>query len=62
MMQPARRRALVRQFEDRLLTEAYTIPLFWEFRIIPVASKVQGWPFSPSHFLFQDLSTVWIRP
>jgi peptide/nickel transport system substrate-binding protein len=61
-LEPARRRALVRQFEDRLLTEAYTIPLFWAFRIIPVASEVQGWPFSPSHFLFQDLSTVWIRP
>ena len=59
---PAARRKLVRAFEDRLLTEAYTIPLFWAVRIIPVASEVQGWPFSPSHFLFQDLSTVWIKP
>jgi peptide/nickel transport system substrate-binding protein len=56
------RRKLVRAFEDRALTEAYVIPLFWAFRIIPVASEVQGWPFSPSHFLFQDLLTVWIRP
>jgi peptide/nickel transport system substrate-binding protein len=59
---PTSRRTLVRVFEDRLLTEAYTIPLFWAVRIIPVASEVQGWPFSPSHFLFQDLSTVWIKP
>lgn len=61
-LDPAKRRVLVRQFEDRLLSEAYTIPLFWAFRIIPVASEVQGWPFSPSHFLYQDLSTVWIKP
>ncbi|MBL8701198.1 MAG: ABC transporter substrate-binding protein [Alphaproteobacteria bacterium] len=58
---PAARRELVRRFEDRLLEQAYTIPLFWAVRIIPVASEVQGWPFSPSHFLFQDLATVWIR-
>ncbi len=58
---PVARRTLVRQFEARLLDQAYTIPLFWAFRIIPVAEEVQGWPFSPSHFLFQDLSTVWIR-
>lgn len=57
---PVARRALVRQFEDRLLTEAHTIPLFWAYRIIPVASEVRGWPFSPSHFLFQDLATVWL--
>jgi peptide/nickel transport system substrate-binding protein len=55
------RRKLVRALEDRLLTEAYTLPLFWAVRIIPVAAEVQGWPFSPSHFLFQDLSTVWIK-
>ncbi len=58
---PIERRRLVRLFEARVLTEAYAIPLFWAYRIIPVAAEVQGWPFSPSHFLFQDLSTVWIR-
>jgi len=62
MSDPAERRRLVRQFEDRLLSEAHTIPLFWAYRIIPVAAEVRGWPFSPSHFLFQDLSTVWIKP
>jgi hypothetical protein len=38
------------------------VPLFWAFRIIPVASEVKGWPFSPSHFIYQDLATVWIDP
>lgn len=61
-LDPAKRRLLVRQFEDRLIGEASTIPLFWAFRIIPIAAEVQGWPFSPSHFLYQDLSTVWIKP
>ena len=59
---PVARRKLVRDFETRALTEAYTIPLFWAYRIIPIAAEVQGWPMSPSHFLFQDLSTVWLRP
>ncbi|MBI3503510.1 MAG: ABC transporter substrate-binding protein [Proteobacteria bacterium] len=58
---PVVRRGLVRRFEARLLEQAYTIPLFWAYRIIPVSTEVVGWPFSPSHFLFQDLSTIWIR-
>ena len=58
--EPAARRVLVRQFEARLIGEAYAIPLFWGYRIIPVASNVQGWTFSPSHFLYQDLATVWM--
>jgi peptide/nickel transport system substrate-binding protein len=61
-LDPEKRRATVRELETRLIEQAYTIPLFWAFRIIPVAAEVQGWPFSPSHFLFQDLSTVWLRP
>ncbi len=57
---PAARRALVREFEGRVIGEAYAIPLFWAYRIIPVATNVKGWTFSPSHFLYQDLATVWI--
>lgn len=58
---PAERRRLVRAFEDRLLREVYAIPLFRAYRIEPIAAEVEGWPSSPSHFLFQDQSTVWIR-
>lgn len=61
-LNPEARRRLVREFEARLLDQAYTIPLFWAYRIIPIASEVRGWPFSPSHFLFQDLSTIWLKP
>ncbi len=56
----AERRRTVRELEARLIGEAYAIPLFWGYRIIPVAANVQGWTFSPSHFLYQDLATVWI--
>jgi hypothetical protein len=27
-----------------------------------VAHGVQGWPFSPSYFLFQNLATIWLKP
>jgi peptide/nickel transport system substrate-binding protein len=57
---PAERRRTVRALETRLITEATAIPLFWGYRIIPLASNVHGWTFSPSHFLYQDLATVWI--
>jgi peptide/nickel transport system substrate-binding protein len=57
-----KRREIVRQLEARILDQAATVPLFWAFRIIPVASEVKGWPFSPSHFIYQDLATVWIDP
>jgi peptide/nickel transport system substrate-binding protein len=56
----AERRRTVRALEARLIGEATAIPLFWGYRIIPVASNVHGWTFSPSHFLYQDLATLWI--
>ncbi len=52
---------LMRQFEKRVLDEEarYFITLWW-YRIIPHRSSVKGWKISPSHYLNQDLSTVWL--
>jgi peptide/nickel transport system substrate-binding protein len=57
---PARRKALVRDFEIQLLDMAYTVPLYWFARIIPLASNVRGWDITPSHLLGQDLASVWL--
>jgi peptide/nickel transport system substrate-binding protein len=58
---PEERKALIRQFEKRLLDEEahYILTLQWH-RIIPHNSKVKGWQVTPSHYLNQQLDTVWL--
>jgi len=57
----AKQRALMRQFEKYVVdTEAHEIFALWWYRIIPHQSYVKGWKISPSHFLNQDLATVWL--
>jgi len=34
--------------------------VLWWNRIIPHQSYVKGWKISPSHYLNQDLATVWL--
>jgi len=52
---------IVREFERRALTEAYTVPLLWWNRIVATSSKVKGWSITPSHFIGQDLNDVWLE-
>jgi peptide/nickel transport system substrate-binding protein len=58
---PDERKALLRQFEKRLLDEEahYILTLQWH-RIIPHSSKVKGWQVTPSHYLNNQLDTVWL--
>ena len=56
-----RQRALMREFEKRVLdTEAHEIFLLWRYRIVPYRSYVKGWKISPSHYVNQDLATIWL--
>jgi peptide/nickel transport system substrate-binding protein len=59
---PAERYRLVRAFETRMLTEAYTVPLLWWQRIVVMRSNVRGWGMTPSHLIGQDLENVWLKP
>lgn len=54
------RAKIVRDFERHALTEAYTVPLLWWNRIVATSAKVKGWDITPSHFIGQDLTDVWI--
>jgi peptide/nickel transport system substrate-binding protein len=54
------RAKIVRDLERHALTEAYTVPLLWWNRIVVTSSKVKGWNISPSHFIGQDLTDVWL--
>jgi len=58
---PDERRKLLRQFEKRLYDEeVHFIHTFAWHRIIPHLAKVRGWTITPSHFLNQQLDTVWL--
>ncbi len=57
----AQQRSLMRQFEKHVLdTQSHEIFLLWWYRIVPYRSYVKGWKISPSHYLNQDLATVWL--
>jgi peptide/nickel transport system substrate-binding protein len=51
---------MLRDFERHALDEAYTVPLLWWNRIVVTSSKLRGWYITPSHFIGQDLTDVWI--
>ncbi len=55
------RKKLLRTLEKRLLDEEVHIlyTLQWH-RIIPHNSKVKGWTITPSHYLNNQLDTVWL--
>jgi peptide/nickel transport system substrate-binding protein len=57
---PRERARIVRAFEQHALKEAYTVPLLWWDRIVATSSRLKGWNITPSHFLGQDLTDVWI--
>ena len=52
---------IVREMERYALVQAYNVPLLWWQRIIVNHKKIQGWYMTPSHYLWQDLSTVWLE-
>ncbi len=57
----AKQRELMRAFEKRVLdTEAHEIVLLWRYRIVPYRSYVKGWKIGPSHYVNQDLATIWL--
>jgi peptide/nickel transport system substrate-binding protein len=55
------RKKLVRAFEKRLIDEEVHVfyTLQWH-RIIPHSAKVKGWTVTPSHYLNNQLDTVWL--
>ena len=55
------RKKVLRQLEKRLLDEETHViyTLQWH-RIIPHSAKVKGWTITPSHYLNNQLDTVWL--
>ncbi|HVC56378.1 MAG TPA: ABC transporter substrate-binding protein [Stellaceae bacterium] len=48
--------------KDVMGTEAHTAWLLWWNRIVPYRVYVNGWKDSPSHYMNQDLGTIWLSP
>jgi len=57
---PRQRAKIVREFERRALTEAYTVPFLWWNRIVAASTAMKSWHLTPSHYLEQDLAEVWL--
>jgi peptide/nickel transport system substrate-binding protein len=58
---PEERRKLLRAFEKRLYDEeVHYIHTFQWHRIVPHSARVRGWTITPSHYLNQQLDTVWL--
>ena len=58
---PIKQRALMREYETYVLdTQAHMYMMPWWSRIVPHRSYVKGWKISPSHYVNQDLGTVWL--
>ncbi|HWD60644.1 MAG TPA: ABC transporter substrate-binding protein [Stellaceae bacterium] len=56
-----KQRQLMREFEKYVLdTQAHEIFLLWRYRIVPYRSYVKGFKISPSHYVNQDLATIWL--
>jgi peptide/nickel transport system substrate-binding protein len=57
----AEQRRLMRRYEKLILDEqANNFVALWWYRIIAHRSYMKGWKITPSHYLNQDLSGVWI--
>src|SRR5881296_1731798 len=60
-LDPEERKRYLRAFEKRLLDEeAHYFYTLQNHRIVPHSAKVRGWTITPSHFLNQQLDTVWL--
>jgi len=44
----------------RFKGQAHEIFLLWRYRIVPYRSYVKAWKVSPSHYVNQDLATIWL--
>ncbi|HEV2186811.1 MAG TPA: ABC transporter substrate-binding protein [Stellaceae bacterium] len=58
---PAKQHAAMFQFTKHVMdTQAHKVMMAWWYRIVPYRSYLKGWKISPSHYINQDLATIWL--
>jgi peptide/nickel transport system substrate-binding protein len=55
-----KRKGIIREMERIAMEDAYNIPTIWWHRIIVHHDQLKNWHITPSHYLNQDLSEVWL--
>ena len=59
--EPAKQKQDMFQFAKYVMdTEAHKLMILWWYRIVPYRAEVKGWKISPSHYINQDLSNIWL--
>ena len=57
----SKQKAKLFQFAKYVLDDqAHGIFLLWWRRIVPYHAYVKGWKIGPSHYVNQDLGTIWL--
>jgi len=56
---PAARKAVVRQFLERMMEQNYSIPLFGNNRATAAVKEFKGWKLAPTTVLNLDMAEVW---
>lgn len=56
----AERKKIVQEMDKYAITTAYSVPYLWYQRIIVMNKRIKNWDFSPSQYILQDLSEVWL--
>jgi len=59
-LDPKKRAEILRELEQHIMTQAYTVPVVWWHRIVVAWKQMKGWYMSPSHYINQDLQDVWL--
>jgi peptide/nickel transport system substrate-binding protein len=58
---PSDQKALMLRFAKHVMDDQSHIAfLLWWYRIVPYRSYMNGWKIGPSHYLNQDLATIWL--
>ncbi|HZT89363.1 MAG TPA: ABC transporter substrate-binding protein [Stellaceae bacterium] len=58
---PAKQKQDMFQFAKYVMdVKAHKLMILWWYRIVPYRSYVKGWKISPSHYVNQDLSNIWL--
>jgi peptide/nickel transport system substrate-binding protein len=57
----AKQKALLKEYQIYLATQSYYINTLWWNRLVMSNVKVQGWNVSPSHYINNQLDTVWLQ-
>jgi peptide/nickel transport system substrate-binding protein len=60
-LDPAKQRALMHRFEKYVLDDqVHEIWALWWHRIVPYRAYVKGFKIAPTHFINQDLGSIWL--